>query len=230
MSIYSIRTISTLARVTVLFLITITATVASGQEMEPRAYSPAPVGTQFVVFTYGHQSGDVLGGSTVLNETANDDRQKNSRVGEDQTHAAHNFSNFIGSSLGGGGISINGSTFVGILGGSFEFRGDPIPLPDATSNITVTGPFTFSGFLSVCGSDPCNGPILFTTQLVGSGEVMIDLILNPLHPGGISLYDFRSLTYTFENPAIPEPASLLLLASGLAALGASRKFRFRRRT
>ena len=28
--------------------------------MEPRAYSPAPVGTQFVVLSYGHQSGDVL--------------------------------------------------------------------------------------------------------------------------------------------------------------------------
>jgi len=34
--------------------------VASGQEMEPRAYSPAPVGTQFVLVGYGHQSGDVL--------------------------------------------------------------------------------------------------------------------------------------------------------------------------
>ena len=33
---------------------------ASGQEMEPRAYSPAPVGSQFVVLTYGYQSGDVL--------------------------------------------------------------------------------------------------------------------------------------------------------------------------
>lgn len=28
--------------------------------MEPRAYSPAPSGTQFVLLTYGHQSGDVL--------------------------------------------------------------------------------------------------------------------------------------------------------------------------
>ena len=46
--------------VTLLFLTTITAHVACGQEMEPRAYSPAPVGTQFVVFTYGYQSGDVL--------------------------------------------------------------------------------------------------------------------------------------------------------------------------
>jgi len=36
------------------------AAAAHGQEMEPRAYSPAPVGTQFVFFGYGHQSGDVL--------------------------------------------------------------------------------------------------------------------------------------------------------------------------
>src|SRR5262245_22464554 len=41
--------------VSVLFVST-----ASAQEMEPRAYSPAPVGTQFVVLTYGYQSGDVL--------------------------------------------------------------------------------------------------------------------------------------------------------------------------
>jgi outer membrane putative beta-barrel porin/alpha-amylase len=34
--------------------------VAAGQEMEPRAYSPAPIGTQFVFVGYGHQSGDVL--------------------------------------------------------------------------------------------------------------------------------------------------------------------------
>jgi hypothetical protein len=33
---------------------------AAAQEMEPRAYSPAPVGTQFVVVSYAHQSGDVL--------------------------------------------------------------------------------------------------------------------------------------------------------------------------
>lgn len=38
---------------------------AYGQEMEPRAYSPAPVGTQFVFVGYGHQSGDVLLDSSV---------------------------------------------------------------------------------------------------------------------------------------------------------------------
>ena len=43
-----------------LLLISILAHTALGQEMEPRAYSPAPVGMQFVVASYGYQSGDVL--------------------------------------------------------------------------------------------------------------------------------------------------------------------------
>jgi Putative MetA-pathway of phenol degradation len=50
-------------RLAVRFLIVLGATfgsLAHGQEMEPRAFSPAPVGSQFVVITYGHQSGDVL--------------------------------------------------------------------------------------------------------------------------------------------------------------------------
>jgi Putative MetA-pathway of phenol degradation len=34
--------------------------MAHGQEMEPRAYSPSPVGSQFVLITYAHQTGDVL--------------------------------------------------------------------------------------------------------------------------------------------------------------------------
>lgn len=34
--------------------------LTSGQEMEPRAYSPAPVGTQFALVGYAYQSGDVL--------------------------------------------------------------------------------------------------------------------------------------------------------------------------
>jgi len=33
---------------------------ASAQELEPRAYSRAPAGTQFVVLSYAYQSGDVL--------------------------------------------------------------------------------------------------------------------------------------------------------------------------
>lgn len=49
-----------LTRLLQLFLIVAFAKTAAGQEMEPRAYSRAPTGAQFVVLSYGYQSGDVL--------------------------------------------------------------------------------------------------------------------------------------------------------------------------
>ncbi|HEX6047568.1 MAG TPA: transporter [Pyrinomonadaceae bacterium] len=49
-----------LTRLIQLCLAVAIASTAAGQEMEPRAYSPAPVGTQFVLLSYGYQSGDVL--------------------------------------------------------------------------------------------------------------------------------------------------------------------------
>jgi len=49
-----------LRRVCIFFLVLAFASVISAQEMEPRAYSRAPVGSQFIVFAYAHQTGDVL--------------------------------------------------------------------------------------------------------------------------------------------------------------------------
>lgn len=49
-----------LSRLTLLVLTFALVHTAAAQEMEPRAYSPAPIGTQFVLLSYGHQSGDVL--------------------------------------------------------------------------------------------------------------------------------------------------------------------------
>ena len=50
-----------LRRLTSILLLSLGATLAvSAQEMEPRAYSRAPIGTQFVVLTYAYQTGDVL--------------------------------------------------------------------------------------------------------------------------------------------------------------------------
>jgi hypothetical protein len=48
------------SRLIQVFLTAAIAHTAAAQEMEPRAYSPAPIGTQFVLLSYGYQSGDVL--------------------------------------------------------------------------------------------------------------------------------------------------------------------------
>jgi len=135
---------------------------------------------------------------------------------------------FAGSSLGGGTVTFNGSSFSGPFGGVFQITGDPILLPVPTSNITVTGAFTFSGSLVVCGTNPCSGPISFSTQLVGSGQAMIDLIFNNNVPHPV--FDFKSVTYVFENTAVPEPTSILLLTSGFVAIGARWKFKSRKRS
>jgi hypothetical protein len=44
----------------VLALVLIPSTVATAQEMEPRAFSPAPVGMQFAALVYGHSEGDLV--------------------------------------------------------------------------------------------------------------------------------------------------------------------------
>ena len=44
----------------ILTLTTALSFSADAQEMEPRAYSRAPIGTQFVLVTYAYQTGDVL--------------------------------------------------------------------------------------------------------------------------------------------------------------------------
>lgn len=44
----------------IFFLLLAFASVVPAQEMEPRAYSRAPVGSQFIVFSYAYQTGDIL--------------------------------------------------------------------------------------------------------------------------------------------------------------------------
>ena len=49
----------------VLTMFVVLSPSAAAQEMEPRAYSRAPVGTQFVLLTYAYQTGDVLTDSSL---------------------------------------------------------------------------------------------------------------------------------------------------------------------
>ena len=49
-----------LCRSLLAFAIVFLPALVQAQEMEPRAYSRAPIGSQFIVFSYAYQSGDVL--------------------------------------------------------------------------------------------------------------------------------------------------------------------------
>jgi hypothetical protein len=129
-------------------------------------------------------------------------------------------STYVGRSLGLGSAFVNGSFFNNIaIVGNFTFTGDPFIVPNATSAVSITAPFLFSGAVMGCNlpvSD-CRTPV-FSTQLVGSGIATIELSAL-IEPGGRVLFDFVSVNYAFN---VPEPISIVLLASGLAALGATK--------
>jgi hypothetical protein len=73
-------------------------------------------------------------------------------------------------------------------------------------------------FQSICG------PIVFTTEVSGSGLATIQFF-SYLNWDGRRLFQFQSVTYTFENTTAPEPTSIAMLVSGLATFVAAKLLR-----
>ena len=141
-----------------------------------------------------------------------------------------------GATLGGGGgvVTFEGTTFTNLVfAGTFVFTASAV-IPAATTNISITAPFTFVGDLSACvfkgGPLDC-GPVdtVFSTQLVGQGIATIQLNFFFLNASGNSVFGFNSITYNFQPAEVPEPMTITLLAAGLMGLGAKWKFAKRRR-
>ena len=121
----------------------------------------------------------------------------------------------------GGAAIVDGSFFRNLIfTGQLEISGDPLVIPNSSSNVVLTAPFTASGFIAGCLlTDPfCQTPV-FTTELTGSGVARIELTLF-LDSQGRPFFQFARTTYVFGP--IPEPTSILLLTSGLAAIGAAK--------
>ena len=134
---------------------------------------------------------------------------------------------FFGGSSVLGSITIDG-TLYSIVGGTIILSGSPITVPNSTSNVTLTSPFTFSAVLDVCPF-PCGFQPTFTTvDVIGGGMATVNLQLFFLSNGN-PIFQFTSVTYDFQTPVpTAEPTTILLLGAGLVGLAAKLRHRWRR--
>ena len=129
-------------------------------------------------------------------------------------------SNSIGTNLGMGSATINGTAFNNIFFvGTFNFVVQDIVLPvlpDGLIGVQIEPPDTFTGTIRGCLDAACTTEVFSVTELAGAGfaKAAFTFIGNQ---NGVSLFTPTSLRYDLRE--IPEPMTMMLLASGLVGLG-----------
>lgn len=124
-------------------------------------------------------------------------------------------------------LHVNGVSHFGYAGGPLLFTTESMTIPlDAGPELTLTAPFMMTGTFTFFEIDP-NGTgstgYTFSSDVTGSGMATVFLVFSQ------TTHSYEVINVNYNLTAVPEPATMILLGTGLAGIAARGRKRRRAR-